>query len=80
MATVQSVLGRKGRDVVTIGIADTALAAAERMNQRAIGGLVVVDGDSGHQFFTIKNVLAGMARFSTCINSDRCPWILKMKA
>ena len=45
MATVQSILARKGREVVTIGVAETALAAAEHMNERSIGGLVVVEGN-----------------------------------
>ncbi|HET9325484.1 MAG TPA: CBS domain-containing protein [Candidatus Eisenbacteria bacterium] len=43
MATVHSILSRKGRLVVTIDADQSVLAAANKMNERAIGGLVVIE-------------------------------------
>ena len=43
MATVHSILSRKGREVVTVDADQSVLAAANRMNERAIGGLVVIE-------------------------------------
>ena len=43
MPTVADILARKGSDVVSILPTATVLAAAELMNQRKVGGLVVVD-------------------------------------
>ena len=43
MATVHGILARKGNEVVTIDPDQSVLAAANRMNERAIGGLVVVE-------------------------------------
>ena len=57
MGSVQSILGRKGREVVTITSADTVLAAAERMNQRGIGGLVVVEDDRVVGIVTERDIL-----------------------
>lgn len=57
MGTVHSILTRKGREVVTIGLAESALAAAERMNERGIGGLVVVDGDQVVGIVTERDIL-----------------------
>jgi CBS domain-containing protein len=57
MSTVQSVLAKKGGQVVTIGVADTALVAATLMNERAIGGLVVLDGGHVVGMFTERDIL-----------------------
>ena len=57
MSTVQSVLAKKGGQVVTIGVADTALMAATLMNERAIGGLVVLDGGHVVGMFTERDIL-----------------------
>lgn len=57
MAIVQAILDRKGRAVVTIGVAETALAAAERMNQHGIGGLVVLEGDRIAGIVTERDIL-----------------------
>ena len=57
MSTVQSVLARKGGQVVTIGVADTALTAATLMNERGIGGLVVLDGARVAGMFTERDIL-----------------------
>lgn len=57
MATVQAILTRKGRDVVTIDRGDSALTAAERMNERGIGGLVVTDGGRLVGIVTERDIL-----------------------
>ena len=57
MSTVQSVLAKKGGQVVTIGVADTALVAATLMNERGIGGLVVLDGGRVAGMFTERDIL-----------------------
>ena len=57
MATVQVILARKGSDVVTIGTGETALAAAEKMNARGIGGLVVVEADRVVGIVTERDIL-----------------------
>ncbi|MGH7731454.1 MAG: CBS domain-containing protein [Candidatus Eiseniibacteriota bacterium] len=57
MATVQTVIDRKGGQVVTIGVAETVLAAATLMNERGIGGLVVVDGGQVAGMFTERDIL-----------------------
>jgi CBS domain-containing protein len=43
MATVQSILNRKGSDVVTVTPDDTVLEAAHRMNDKRVGATVVCD-------------------------------------
>src|SRR2546425_1077700 len=43
MATVRDMLAKKGSDVITIAPSETVLRAAELMNGRGIGGLVVAD-------------------------------------
>jgi CBS domain-containing protein len=57
MATVQSVLAKKGGQVVTIGVADSALTAATLMNERGIGGLVVLDAGRVAGMFTERDIL-----------------------
>ena len=57
MATVQVILARTGSDVVTIGTGETALAAAEKMNARGIGGLVVVEADRVVGIVTERDIL-----------------------
>lgn len=43
MATVRELLDRKGTDVHAVGPDATVLEAAQLMNRRGIGGLVVID-------------------------------------
>jgi CBS domain-containing protein len=43
MATVHGILSRKGSEVVSIDADQSVLAAANRMNERGIGGLVVIE-------------------------------------
>ena len=57
MATVQTVLARKGGQVVTIGVADSALTAATLMHERGIGGLVVLDAGRVAGMFTERDIL-----------------------
>jgi CBS domain-containing protein len=57
MGTVQAVLTRKGGQVVTIDAADSALRAATLMNERGIGGLVVLDGGKVAGMFTERDIL-----------------------
>lgn len=57
MATVQAVLDRKGGQVVTIDVADMVLGAASLMNERGIGGLVVMDGGRVAGMFTERDIL-----------------------
>jgi IMP dehydrogenase len=51
------VLDHKGAQVFTIGVRDTALAAATLMNERGIGGLVVLDEDRVTGMFTERDIL-----------------------
>ena len=43
MAVVRDLLNRKGTNIVSIGPTATVLEAARLMNDRSVGGLVVVD-------------------------------------
>ena len=45
MATVRDLLARKGTDVVSIAPTASVLEAAQLMNERSIGGLLVVGPD-----------------------------------
>ena len=57
MATVQVVLAQKGGQVVSIGAAESALAAATLMNERGIGGLVVLEDNRVTGMFTERDIL-----------------------
>ena len=57
MATVHSILSHKGREVVTIEADQSALAAANKMNERAIGGLVVIEDDRMIGIITERDIL-----------------------
>jgi CBS domain-containing protein len=57
MSTVQSILERKGSDVVCIGEHDSVLEAAERMSAKRIGAVVVVRGEHVVGIFTERDVL-----------------------
>ncbi|MDH3291447.1 MAG: CBS domain-containing protein [Gemmatimonadota bacterium] len=57
MATVKDILGRKGRDVVTIVADDSVLSAARLMNKRGIGGVVVLEDDEVIGIFTERDIL-----------------------
>src|SRR5262245_58446776 len=57
MPTVQAVLARKGNQVVSIDAAQSVLTAASLMNERSIGGLVVLDGNRVAGMFTERDIL-----------------------
>jgi len=57
MPTAETILDLKGRDVVTIVPDDSVLAAAHLMNQRSIGGLVVVEDEQIVGVITERDVL-----------------------
>jgi CBS domain-containing protein len=57
MATVESILGRKGRDVVCVAASESVLNAATIMNERGIGGVVVTDDGEMVGIFTERDVL-----------------------
>ena len=57
MATLRDILSRKGREVVSVSPADTVLHAANLMNERGIGGLLVVEAGEPVGIFTERDVL-----------------------
>jgi len=57
MATVQAILLKKGREVITVAAHRTVLDAARLMNERGIGGLVVTDSDRLLGIFTERDIL-----------------------
>ena len=57
MATLRDILARKGHDVIAVGPADTVLHAANLMNEKGIGGLLVMEAGGGVGIFTERDVL-----------------------
>ncbi len=57
MADAQSILARKGTNVATIDRSATVLEAATLMNERRIGALVVISGESAIGIFTERDIL-----------------------
>lgn len=57
MPTVRDILAKKGSDVITVAARETALRAAQLMNDRGIGGLVVIEGDRPTGIFTERDIL-----------------------
>lgn len=57
MATLHDLLALKGHEVIAVKPADTVLQAANLMNGRNIGGVVVIDGDQLAGIFTERDVL-----------------------
>jgi CBS domain-containing protein len=57
MATLRDILARKGRDVISVRPGDTVLHAANLMNERGIGGLLVIEGTETAGIFTERDVL-----------------------
>ncbi len=58
MAVVRDLLNRKGTNIVSIGPTATVLEAARLMNDRSVGGLVVVDEKGGLLgIFTERDIL-----------------------
>ena len=61
MATVSSLIGHKGRDVVTIGPAATVYQAIERMVEHNVGSILVVEADALAGIFTERDYLRRIA-------------------
>ena len=57
MATLRDLLARKGGTVISVRAADTVLHAATLMNERGIGGLIVLGADQPVGIFTERDVL-----------------------
>ncbi len=57
MPTVNDILNRKGRDVVSLALDQSVLSAASLMNDRGIGGIVVTDGGRVVGIFTERDIL-----------------------
>lgn len=57
MPTIQNLLDKKARKVVSIGVEATVLEAARMMNEHHIGALVVTRGDKVVGIFTERDVL-----------------------
>lgn len=57
MATVREILGKKGSDVISVPSTETVVKAAQLMNERGIGGLVVTDGKRLAGIFTERDIL-----------------------
>lgn len=57
MATVQNILAKKGSDIISVAPRETVLHAAELMNDRGIGGLVVTEGKRLAGIFTERDIL-----------------------
>ena len=57
MATLADLLATKGYGVIAVHPSDTVLQAANLMNDRNIGGVVVLDGDRLAGIFTERDVL-----------------------
>jgi IMP dehydrogenase len=57
MATLHDLLALKGHGVIAVEPADTVLQAANLMNERNIGGVVVLDGGRLTGIFTERDVL-----------------------
>jgi len=57
MPTAESILARKGRDVVSMAAEESVLKAAHLMNERGIGGIVVTQDGEIVGMFTERDVL-----------------------
>jgi CBS domain-containing protein len=57
MATVREILGKKGSDIISVPPTETVVKAAQLMNERGIGGLVVTDGKRLAGIFTERDIL-----------------------
>lgn len=74
MATIKEILDRKGTEVISVSPGDTVQGVARLMNERGIGGVVVMDGDRLAGIFTERDVLrrvvgAGLDPAATAVQS-----------
>ena len=57
MSTVKDLLARKGTAVISVAPGDTVLAAANVMNDKGIGGVVVMNGATLVGIFTERDIM-----------------------
>ena len=57
MSTVKDLLARKGTAVISVAPGDTVLAAANVMNDKGIGGVVVMTGATLVGIFTERDIM-----------------------
>jgi CBS domain-containing protein len=57
MSTVKDLLARKGPDVISVSPGDTVLEAAHVMNDKGIGGVVVMTGATLVGIFTERDIM-----------------------
>lgn len=57
MATIGDILDRKGREVIAARPGDTVLDATRLMNDRGIGGVVIMDGSRLAGIFTERDLM-----------------------
>jgi CBS domain-containing protein len=57
MATVKDILAKKGDFVEQVGRGSTVVEAAQRMNERHIGAVVVTDGEAVVGIFSERDLL-----------------------
>jgi CBS domain-containing protein len=57
MTTVRDILGRKGKDVVTVTPGTTVLDAAQLMNTKGIGAVLVLEGSRLVGIFTERDIM-----------------------
>jgi CBS domain-containing protein len=74
MPTAESLIEKKGHDVATVDRTDSVLIAAQEMNRRRIGAVVVRDGGRVVGIFTERDILnrvvaAGMLPGETLVGT-----------
>jgi CBS domain-containing protein len=57
MPTVREIIARKGPEVVTVSPATTVLEAAQLMNDRGIGAVLVMEGKELRGIFTERDIM-----------------------
>src|SRR5580700_11232626 len=57
MATVQEILSKKGRQILSIGTRESALEAALLMNRHKVGSLLVMEGETVVGILTERDLL-----------------------
>lgn len=60
--SIQSILGRKGAEVVTIHATDTVRSAADRIRERGIAALVVKTGDAIAGLISEREIVHAVSR------------------
>jgi len=57
MPTVRDILQRKGREIISVPTSTSVQEAAHLMNQRSIGGVVVIEGGHLMGIFTERDIM-----------------------